>query len=301
MKFLVILNRDGGTLRTTDLDAFADHVRETLGAAGHEVEIDAVAGSRIEKALKAAADRADLDVVMAGGGDGTISTAAGALAGSGRALAILPAGTMNLFARGLGIPQDIHAAVRAFADGVPHAVDIASANGRVFIHQFSIGMHAELIEKREGLEYGSRWGKITASARAAFQTLRNPPRLKVKLEIGGSEILANTSSIGVSNNVFDEGHLPYADMPDKGELGIYITRARRRSDVLRFVAHMALGRWKNNPIVEIHRTDRVRLTLASKRKRFQCSIDGELCPLDRVTDIEIRPGALKVLLPAPAA
>ena len=107
----------------------------------------------IEAALaKAAASRAD--VVLAGGGDGTISAAAAALMGKKKALAILPAGTMNLFARSLGIPLSLDAAVEAFADGEVRAVDVASANGRPFIHQFSIGMHAKMV--RHARQHGIR-------------------------------------------------------------------------------------------------------------------------------------------------
>ncbi|TIL51824.1 MAG: diacylglycerol kinase family lipid kinase, partial [Mesorhizobium sp.] len=88
-------------LRTTDLSGFCDRLRQTLEAAGHSVDVDVVAGEDIAAALQKAARRRDVDVVLAGGGDGTISAAAGLLMNRKTALAILPAGTMNLFARGL--------------------------------------------------------------------------------------------------------------------------------------------------------------------------------------------------------
>ncbi|RVD24620.1 diacylglycerol kinase family lipid kinase, partial [Mesorhizobium sp. M4A.F.Ca.ET.020.02.1.1] len=143
MRFAAVLNRDGGTLRTTDLSGFCDRLRQTLEAAGHSVDVDVVAGEDIAAALQKAARRRDVDVVLAGGGDGTISAAAGLLMNRKTALAILPAGTMNLFARGLGVPQTLDAALKSFADGEVIAVDMASANGRPFIHQFSIGLHAK--------------------------------------------------------------------------------------------------------------------------------------------------------------
>ena len=90
------------------------------------------------------------------------------LMGKKKALAILPAGTMNLFARSLGIPLTLDAAVQSFADGKVQAVDIATANGQPFVHQFSIGMHAKLVHLREKMDFGSRLGKIRASARAAY-------------------------------------------------------------------------------------------------------------------------------------
>ncbi|TIO14583.1 MAG: diacylglycerol kinase family lipid kinase, partial [Mesorhizobium sp.] len=137
-----VLNKDGGTLRTTDVAAFADRVRELLEAAGHSVQIDIVAGGEIATALEKAIAMRNVDVVLAGGGDGTVSTAASLLMNKKKALAILPAGTMNLFARSLGIPQTLEAALKAFTDAEVKAVDMATANGRPFVHQFSIGMHA---------------------------------------------------------------------------------------------------------------------------------------------------------------
>jgi diacylglycerol kinase family enzyme len=297
MRFLAILNRDGGTLRTTDLDALSKRAEVILAAAGHDLAVEQVAGKEIVEALNAAARKRGVDVVMAGGGDGTISAAAAALMGKKRMLAVLPAGTMNLFARSLGIPLALEAAIEAFASGRSHAVDVASANGRPFVHQFSVGMHPELVKRREKAEYRSRWGKMRASAAAAVQTLRNPPRLTARLEMGATEIVARTSSIGVSNNLFGEGHLPYADMPDQGELGIYVARTQRRSDFFRFVAHMARGSWDANPQVEIHRSGEAVLTIESAHRGMRAAIDGELCKLEKRTELKCHAGALRVLLP----
>lgn len=301
MRFRAVLNRDGGSLRTMDLTAFEATLRRILEDAGHSTEIDIVGREGIVDALASAARDDGNDVVLVGGGDGTVSAAAAALMDSDKVLAILPAGTMNLFARGLGIPLQLEAALKAFAGGSVCAVDIASANGRPFVHQFSIGMHADLIEKRETLDYSSRLGKIAASFRAAFEIVWNPPRIRVRLQLDKAEIVAATSNIGISNNVFDEGHLPFSEMPNRGELGIYITRARRRSDIFSYVLHLAVGRWRSNPQIEIHRSDHVTLTLLSPARRFLCSVDGELQELEPRTEIKCHPGALKVLVPADAA
>ncbi|MBZ9678839.1 diacylglycerol/lipid kinase family protein [Mesorhizobium sp. ES1-1] len=301
MKFAAVLNRDGGTLRTIDLAAFSDRLHQTLEAAGHSVSIDIVAGKEIVEALDTAASRSAVDVVLAGGGDGTISAAAARLMGKKKALAILPAGTMNLFARGLGIPQSIDAAVSAFADGEIIAVDIATANGRPFVHQFSIGMHAKMVQLREKMEFGSRFGKIRASAKAAWATINNPPTMNVTLHIGEVEMATRITGIGITNNLFGEGHLPYADNPAGGVLGIYVTVARQRAELIKFFFNMARGKWRDNEHVEIHQADRVVLKIHSGSRKFRAVLDGELIKLDRETTIEIHPGALNVLVPASVA
>lgn len=301
MRFAAVLNRDGGTLRTTDLPAFSEQMRKTLEAAGHSIDIDIVAGGDIEAALEKAAARRGVNVVLAGGGDGTISAAAALLMNRKKALAILPAGTMNLFARGLGIPQTLDAAVKSFADGEVIAVDIASANGRPFVHQFSVGLHAKMVQLRQKMEFGSRLGKMRASVRAAWETIKNPPAMNVTLTIGEAEIITRTTGIGITNNLFGEGHLPYADNPTGGVLGIYIAVARQRGELAKFFLDMARGRWRDSEHVEIHQADKAVLKIHSAVKKFRAVMDGELVRLDRETEIRIHPGALNVLVPARAA
>ena len=298
MKFAAVLNRDGGTLRTTDLAAFSDRMHQTLETAGHSLAIDIVTGKDVVEALDNAASRRSVDVVLAGGGDGTISAAAARLMGKKKALAILPAGTMNLFARGLGIPQSLDAALKSFADGEIIAVDMATANGRPFVHQFSIGMHARMVQLRQGMEFGSRLGKIRASAKAAWATINNPPAMNVTLRIGEAEMTARITGIGITNNLFGEGHLPYADNPAGGVLGVYVTVARQRAELVKFFFNVARGKWRDNEHVEIHQADRAVLKIHSGIRKFRAVMDGELVRLDRETTIEIQPGALNVLVPA---
>ncbi|MCA0021034.1 diacylglycerol/lipid kinase family protein [Mesorhizobium sp. B264B1A] len=297
MRFAAVLNRDGGTLRTLDLDSFRDRMRDLLEAAGHSIDIDVVAGKDIVPALDNAASRRGIDVVLAGGGDGTISAAAARLMGKKKALAILPAGTMNLFARGLGIPQTLDAALRSFADGEVMAVDIATANGRPFVHQFSIGMHAKMVQLRQNMEFGSRLGKMRASAKAAWQTIKNPPAMTVTLTIGEAEITARTTGVGVTNNLFGEGHLPFADNPAGGVLGIYVTVARQPAELVKFFFNVARGKWRDNEHVEIHQTERAVLKIRSAARKYRAVLDGELIKLEDEITIEIHPGALNVLVP----
>ncbi|PBB92547.1 multidrug transporter [Mesorhizobium sp. WSM3864] len=301
MRFAAVLNKDGGTLRTTDVPAFAGRVRELLEGAGHSVQIDIVAGGEIASALEKAIAMRNVDVVLAGGGDGTVSTAASLLMNKKKALAILPAGTMNLFARSLGIPQTLEAALKAFTDGEVKAVDMATANGRPFVHQFSIGMHARMVQLREKMDFGSRLGKMRASVRAAWATIKNPRTLKVTLTIGKTDIVTRATGIGISNNLFGEGHLPYADNPAGGVLGIYVSVARRRRDLVKLLLAMLRGRWRQSEHVEMHQADKAVLKIHSSPTKFKAVMDGELVKLERETTVEIHPATLNVLVPRSSA
>ena len=296
MQFLAILNRDGGTLRTTDLAALSDFLTRTMEAAGHRIDVEIVRGREIVAALDRAVARDDVEVVLAGGGDGTISAAAAVLMDTDKALAILPAGTMNLFARGLGISLTLEQAIEGYAHGHVKAVDIATANGRPFIHQFSIGLHARMVQLRSRFEYGSRIGKIWASVRAAFAVLRHPPAIDIALDVGEAEIRTTTTGLGISNNLFGQGHLPFADTPDGGVLGIYVAGAANRLELAWLFLAMTLGRWQETEIVEIHECETATLKILSPTRRHRCVIDGELAALEKETVLKIHPKALKVLV-----
>lgn len=298
MHVLAVLNRNGGTLRTLDTNALAEEIRDIFETAGHSIEVRLCSGKNIVSMMEEAASDENADVLLAGGGDGTISLAAGLLAHSEKALAILPAGTMNLFARSLGIPQDLQAAMQALAQGSIRRVDIAEADGTFYVHQLSIGMHPQLIRLRERMEFRSRVGKIFASVRAAIATMVRPPKLELELELPETKMLATTSNLAVTNNLYGEGQrLPFTDRPDGGQLGIYITHARTRAEMLLFFLNMGIGRWRKNEQVEIHQASEVTVRVRSGTQRFKCAIDGELRPLPRETRIVLHPKALRVLAP----
>lgn len=303
MRFRAILNKEGGTLRTANIELLKERIGEAFAAAGRDVEFEIVAGKGLTAALDKAVEDEDVEGVLIGGGDGSVSCAAGKLTNSVKALAVLPAGTMNLFARSLKIPLDLDQAIEALAEAPVTDVDIATANGRPFVHQYSIGMHAKLVALRDKKAFASRIGKIRASAVAAFDTILNPPRFRLELTLpGGTEIEARTSSIAVTNNLYGEGHIPYTDTPDGGTLGIYIAKARSRRDMAAFLTALAMGRWKTNQQVEVHQSHEVGLRIKSAYRRHKCVIDGELSPLEQRILFKIHPGALKVLRPpAPEA
>ena len=84
-------------------------------------------------------------------------------------------------------------------------------------------------------------------------------------------------------------------------LGIYVTVANQRRDLMRFMFNMARGKWRGNEHVEIHQAANVAMTIRSRRRWGKCVIDGELAKLEKTTEIEIHPQALRVLVPSSAA
>lgn len=297
MHFIGVFNRDGGTFRTTDMEAFCARAGEILGAYGHTLECRPVAGDGIAAALEQAAADAGQGVLLAGGGDGTISTAAEIAFRTGVVLAVLPAGTMNLFARALKLPQDLEGALDALAGGEVKSVDIATANGRCFVHQFGVGIHARLVRIRDELTYRSRLGKMWASVRAVGGAVIDPPRFAVEIETPAGREKRVASGIAVSNNPAGEGHIPYADALDQGLLGVYIAKPMSSWALLRLLMRVLIGRWRSHPAVLEKEVTELTLAFPRRKRSARAVIDGELIDLEPRIDIEIHPGALRVLAP----
>lgn len=296
MDIIAVLNRDGGTLRTMDLDAFCSTAVAIFARHGHQLDCRVVAGKDVEETLRQAANTANVGAVLAGGGDGTISTAAGIAFETGMPLAVLPVGTMNLFARALKVPLVLSEALEALAGGEIGAVDIATANDRPFVHQFGVGVHARLVRIRENMSYRSRIGKMLASLRAIGAAAINPPQFEAEIRTRNGVEKRRVSGIAVSNNPLGEGQI-HADRLDSGVLGVYIAAPMSSAALLRLALELFLGSWRASPMVSENEVAEVTLHFPKRKRGAHAVIDGELIKLDRSVRLRLHPGGLKVVLP----
>jgi diacylglycerol kinase family enzyme len=297
MHCAILINRKAGTIASRGARAVVESLRRQIDAAGMTGEIRLLHPSSMTAALEAARDDEFFDTVIVGGGDGTISSAAGLFADSGKTLGILPLGTMNLFARSLRIPIDLDSALAALLAAEPAAVDLCSVNDRVFTHHVALGLHPAILRRRETMHYRGRIGKIWASLRAFFHALRRPPTLAVTTTIDGKASHWRTNTLIVSNNCFIEGgHLPYAENPQGGNLAIYIATSRNRRDLLRLSSAVAMGAWVKSPLLDNHVAEEIKIALR-RRRQVLASVDGELVRLASPLHIVCRQGALITLMP----
>jgi len=296
-RYAAVLNAAAGTLRSRDPDEIVTAVERAFREAGHEIEVTLARGAEVQREIERHAKRRDLDVLIVGGGDGTVSAAASLLQSTEIVLGVLPLGTMNLFARSLGMPLEFEAALPALAAGRRARADIGLVNGEPFVHQVSFGLQPKLVKLRESMQYGSRWGKILASFRAFLIALRKPPRLALRAEIDGKPFNLVTPALAVSNNLYGEGHLPYADDIDGGVLGVYALTSLRWQDIAQATADAALGNWHVNPQIKILTATNVTIERAGSPRPVTASVDGELKDFSGAIEIGIRRGALNVLMP----
>ena len=300
MRFKAYFNRDGGTFRTTDMAAYAEKTGQVFRDAGHEIECHVVAGKEMVRAIEKGASEAGTEALLAGGGDGTISAAAGIAWKAGLPLGIVPAGTMNLFARSLKLPLDIWAVLDVLANGRVEDADIGSADGRPFVHQFSAGMHARMVRLREAMTYASRLGKIAANVRASVGVVLDPPQFEVEFDVEGHQEHRIVSAISVSNNPFGNNSLMFSEEVNTGQLGFYLTDPLRPTGAAKLAIDILRGRMRQNTAITEMRARSVDLHFPKLYHKANCVLDGELLPLGRNVSIRLHPGEFKVIVPADA-
>lgn len=295
MRLALLVNRSAGTFRRLPLDPTVAAIGAALRAGGHEVETLVVNRRDMPAALSELAARPDVEAVIAGGGDGTILTAILAGLGGDKPLGMLPLGTLNLFARDLGLPQDPVEAAGILAGARPARIDLAEVNGLPFAIWASLGMHPWIVRRRDKLQRGGQ-PKWRAFALAALRAFRRYPMVEVTLTVKGETVSVTTPLLVISNNSWREEAPPLSRRAlDEGELEVHVARCSSRLSLLRLALHALIGHWKTGPLLQTFRVEEVRVT--SRRRRVMVSLDGEVTVMRSPLVFRLRPKALTVLMP----
>jgi diacylglycerol kinase family enzyme len=238
------------------------------------------------------------DVLVAAGGDGTVSAIAGIAVETGATLGVLPMGTLNHFAKDLGLPQDREDAIAAIAAGHEMKVDVGDVNGRIFVNNSSVGLYPRMVWEREAEQRRGR-GKWSAFGIAMLRTWRRYRTLTAHLVVGGKTAVVRTPFIFVGNNQYTaEGfQLGGRSRLDAGHLSIFLAPECGRFEILSLPMRALTGRLGTNTPFADFQADSVAVNVG--RRRVSVALDGELTLMSSPLTYRIRPGALKVLGPRP--
>lgn len=289
----VIINSGSGSVTGDDTarDLAALFVESGVAA---NVQL-AGSGREIEDLAKKAVEKAE--IIVAGGGDGTISTVAAEVSRAGKILGVLPLGTLNNFSKDLGIPQDVSSAVQTIGDGHVESIDLAEVNGRIFINNSSIGLYPQIVLRRDEQQRRLGRGKWSAAFWAAWQMVRLSPFLKVRIELNGQSFLRKTPFVFVGNNEYEMELYNIGRRPslNDGELSVYFLHRGGRWGVSLLLLHTILGglrQWKDFEEVS---TDQI--TIQTRKKRLHVALDGEVRTMQTPLTYRTLPKALRVIVP----
>ncbi|GAA4486821.1 bifunctional phosphatase PAP2/diacylglycerol kinase family protein [Actinoallomurus oryzae] len=278
---VVVINNDAGGGDATSL----------LRAELPQAEI-VEAGEDLGKALGDAADRATVLGVC--GGDGTINAGAEVALDRGLPLLVIPGGTLNHFARAIGL-ETAKDAVEAYRSGAVIRVDVARAGRRVFLNTASFGAYTELVDLRRRME--SRLGKWPALAVAAIRVLRHTEPTEVYVE--GRRLRVWFAFIG-NCRYGSYGVAPtWREHLADGLLDVRLIGARRHIGKARAVAALLVGHLHLMPDYKTWRTTSLSVGGAEGSLRLAC--DGEPGTADGPVEITKRRAALAVFGPAEVA
>jgi diacylglycerol kinase family enzyme len=284
--------------RAAGADArIGENVAGALAKAGIDAQVELLDAGKCQARCRAVAERGG-PLVIVGGGDGTISAAASALAGTDTALGILPLGTLNHFARDLGVPDDLGEAAQLIARGAARRVDVGEMNDRIFINNSAIGLYPLMVVDRDLERKRFGLGKGTAMLVASLRTLvrfgHRRLTLTVNEEVSGR---IDTPLLFVGNNDYriDIGAPGRRERLDGGELCVLVMRKKTRRGLIAASLRAFFGRSRPDDMVRLDDVERLRVS--SARPQLVVSLDGEVVRTEPPLDYRIRKKALRVIAP----
>jgi diacylglycerol kinase (ATP) len=256
----------------------------------HEVPKSRKAPKQVERALEEGAE-----LVFAWGGDGMVQRCVDALDGSQAALAIIPAGTANLFASNLEIPQDIEQAVHIGLHGSRRRLDVGRMNGERFAVMAGAGFDARMIRQADaGLK--DRIGRVAYVWTGVNELGRKP--FEAKITVDGSTWFDGKASSILFGNVgkLFAGVEAFADArPDDGELELGVVTADGMLEWARTLARTAAGSSHKSPYVQVTRAREARITFDRK---ILYELDGGDRKKVKKLSVEVEPSAIEVCVPS---
>ena len=255
----------------------------------YEVPKSRKAPKQVRRALE---DGAELVVVW--GGDGMVQRCVDTLAGSGVPVAIIPAGTANLLAHNLGIPEDLAEAVRIGFHGTRRQLDLGKLNGEHFAVMAGVGFDADMIADADR-DAKNRLGRL-AYVKAGFRHI-GTEATPMCVEVDGTEWFNGDASCVLLGNVGRiTGGIPAFDdaRPDDGWLEVGVATAAGALQWARTLGRMAVGRSDKSPFVRVTRARKVRVTLSVPT---MYELDGGSREVVRRIKAKVVPGALTVCVP----
>ena len=298
MSQVLIVNARAGAIEKGDDETGGSALQQKLAQAGIDVELLEVPGEKIKEAATQAAQKG-ATLIIAAGGDGTVSaTACGILEWKRDVpLGVLPLGTLNHFAKDLGIPTDLDAAIELLSTGKQGKVDAAEVNGIGFLNNSSVGIYPKSVEEREERRLTFRSGKWPAMFSALISVFKRLPLYRVTVTSDEKRISSVSPFIFVGNNRYDVDLFSLGSRArvNEGVLSLYMAKTASRSALVKHAALALIGRL--DQARDFESVTSTEIEISARRAELTVSLDGEVRKLQSPLKYRILPQALTVVLP----
>lgn len=290
----LLLNESAGAAKDKSL---REEILKSLGRNGTRVDLQTVnQGASISDITKLAVKNG-AEVVIAGGGDGTVNAVASALIDSEAALGVLPLGTLNHFAKDLNIPLEPAGAAEIISTGVVRKVDVGEVNDAIFVNNSSLGLYPMVVRGRERDQRLGR-SKWTALFWSTLAALRRYPILTMELSLAdGKRFMRRTPLVFVGNNQYQiKGfEIGSRERLDGGALFVCVAPKDGAGSLLRISVAAICGIVR--PGVDFDSLFTEKLLVDTPGRMIQVAIDGEVKNMVPPLLYRIRPSSLRVIAP----
>ena len=291
----VLLNSRSGTATLS-----AAELHERFESLGYDVTIDDDHERPFPSRLRVARN-SPAEILVAAGGDGTVTALAEVAAETDKPLLVVPFGTANLLARDLALPLDVEAWLTALPDFVERRIDLGRVNGHVFLHKVVIGFVPGIAAAREKIRGVEAIGARLAFIGYAVRRILRARRIALELTRDDQPPhIDRLQAVAVANNHYDEalGHFFSRATLDGGNLSVYKLQSITLLKAVSLALGVFLGRWQDDAALTIETAET--LTIRSRRRRLKVMLDGEVETLMTPLKFTIEKQRLRVLAPVKA-
>lgn len=296
MLYEAIINRESGSGIFRDMEQ-QNRLKRLFSERGHKLDLKVVSPIALNDELRKAA-ASDSQILLVGGGDGTVTSAAKLLKGTEKALGVIPLGTFNLEARDLKIDLDPFQAAEQLMNSNIEKIDLMEVNDECCLCATVIGFYPAIAKTREDFHGKSWWRKSFRVMHEIATVAVKSPALNIEVISGNTTIERRTRLAAFAPGSYEEsiGIIPVRDSLSSGELNAYISEHLSRMQMLSAAfSYLSGNLLDTEKMIQIQTKE---LTINVKRKRsIPAMIDGEIVSIDLPCRMRILPRALKVLHP----
>ncbi|WP_295886092.1 diacylglycerol kinase family protein [uncultured Thiohalocapsa sp.] len=293
----IVLNHQAGADKDGSFQAELDAALDRHPGRFHLQRVDA--GGDLRGLIRRAV-AAGFSTIAAAGGDGTIGAVAQEIAGTQIVLGVIPLGTFNYVARGLGIPLPLADAVDTLATGSPRPLPVGEVNGRIFLNNASLGIYPAILAQREGVYQRFGRSRIAAHWSVVKTFLRLYRPLSVKVTVDGQAIRKRTPLVFIARSAFqmESFGLQGAEQVRKGRFAVFLAPDVGRLGLMAYALRLAWGDLRAGRDVEQVFGDHLLVETRGRHQVVAC--DGERERLATPLRFRVHHAALKVIAPASA-
>jgi diacylglycerol kinase family enzyme len=295
MKILAVINEGAGSVSEDNTDEEEKKMKGEFAKNNLDADVKVLPAEKIADTVKEGLKKG-YNVIAAGGGDGTISNVAEIICRTDKTLAVLPAGTLNHFAKDLNIPLTTEEAIKNIAEGKPAEIDTAEVNGKIFINNSSVGFYPKTVKERDKQKF-PQFAKWLSTLIASLKVFIKFPVMEVRMEVEGKKVHVRTPLVFIGNNEYDMQlfNLGARKSLEGGKLYLYYLKCETRACLVKLAFHALINRLHQADEFIFHPLNE--LWIESRKKRVHVALDGEVLTLESPLHYKIKPRCLKVIVP----